>query len=55
MSVTDLIGEIQRDPWPVAADKRPLRSTGTALAIAVSLLEVISYEFFFSFKKFLYI
>ncbi|XP_002156026.2 protein transport protein Sec23B [Hydra vulgaris] len=39
MSVTDLIGEIQRDPWPVAADKRPLRSTGTALAIAVSLLE----------------
>ena len=40
MNLTDLLGELQRDPWPVAADKRPLRSTGTALSIAVSLLEV---------------
>ena len=42
MSLTDLLGELQRDPWPVSqAVKRPQRSTGVALAIAVGLLEVI--------------
>jgi len=40
MDLTDLLGELQPDPWPVAADKRPLRSTGVAMSIAVSLLEV---------------
>ncbi|KAJ8928211.1 hypothetical protein NQ314_019275 [Rhamnusium bicolor] len=39
MSVTDLIGELQRDPWPVPQGKRPLRSTGAALSIAIGLLE----------------
>uniref|UniRef100_A0A224XJ36 Protein transport protein SEC23 n=1 Tax=Panstrongylus lignarius TaxID=156445 RepID=A0A224XJ36_9HEMI len=39
MSLTDLLGEIQRDPWPVNQGKRALRSTGAALAIAVGLLE----------------
>lgn len=39
MSLTDLLGELQRDPWPVAQGKRPLRSAGTALSIAVGLLE----------------
>lgn len=39
MDLTDMLGELQADPWPVAADKRPLRSSGTALSIAVSLLE----------------
>nr|XP_039259214.1 protein transport protein Sec23A-like [Styela clava] len=39
MYVTDLLGELQRDPWPVTQGKRPLRSVGTALAIAVGLLE----------------
>ena len=39
MSPTDLLGELQRDPWPVATGKRPLRSTGAALSIAVALLE----------------
>lgn len=39
MSVTDLIGELQRDPWGVAPGKRSLRSTGAALSIAVGLLE----------------
>jgi protein transport protein SEC23 len=45
MSLTDLLGELQRDPWPVAQGKRSLRSTGVALSIAVGLLEVsnISY------------
>ncbi len=40
MSLTDLLGELQRDPWPVAQGKRPLRSSGVALSIAVGLLEV---------------
>lgn len=40
MSLTDLLGELQRDPWPVATGKRPLRSTGAAMSIAVGLLEV---------------
>ncbi|XP_021379920.1 protein transport protein Sec23A-like isoform X1 [Mizuhopecten yessoensis] len=39
MSLTDLLGELQRDPWPVAQGKRPLRATGVALSIAVGLLE----------------
>lgn len=41
MSLTDMLGELQRDPWPVAQGKRPLRSTGVALSIAVGLLEVL--------------
>lgn len=40
MSLTDLLGEMQRDPWPVPQGKRSLRATGVALSIAVSLLEV---------------
>lgn len=39
MSLTDLLGELQRDPWPVNAGKRSLRSTGVALSVAVGLLE----------------
>lgn len=39
MNLTDLIGELQRDPWPVPQGKRPLRSTGAALSIAIGLLE----------------
>lgn len=39
MSLTELINELQRDPWPVPQKKRPLRSTGAALSIAVGILE----------------
>jgi protein transport protein SEC23 len=39
MNLTDLIGDIQGDPWPVSQGMRPLRSTGVALSVAVSLLE----------------
>lgn len=39
MNMTDLLGELQKDPWPVGQGKRALRSTGVALSIAVSLLE----------------
>lgn len=40
MSLTDLLGELQRDPWPVPQGKRALRSTGAALSVAIGLLEV---------------
>ncbi|KAK9496717.1 hypothetical protein O3M35_013012 [Rhynocoris fuscipes] len=39
MSLTDLIGEILRDPWPIAEGKRPMRCTGAALAMAITLIE----------------
>lgn len=39
MVLTDLLSELQRDPWPVPQGKRALRSTGAALSIAVGLLE----------------
>ena len=39
MALTDLLGELQGDPWPVSQGKRPLRSVGTAMSIAVGLLE----------------
>eukprot|EP01147_Barroeca_monosierra_P007743 gene7743-622_t len=39
MTVTDLLEELQADPWIVAEGKRPLRCTGTALSVAASLME----------------
>ena len=47
MSLTDLLGELQRDPWPVSQGKRALRSTGAALSIAIGLLEVINWFYLF--------
>lgn len=41
MILTDLLSELQRDPWPVPQGKRPLRSTGAAMSIAVGLLEAL--------------
>lgn len=41
MSLTDLLSELQRDPWPVPQGKRALRSTGVALSIAIGLLEAV--------------
>lgn len=46
MNLTDLLGELQRDPWPVPQGKRPLRSSGVALSIAVGLLEVVMIALF---------
>ncbi|XP_059053126.1 protein transport protein Sec23A isoform X1 [Achroia grisella] len=40
MALTDLLGELGRDPWPLGVGKRPLRSSGVALSLAVGLLEV---------------
>ncbi|XP_040575211.1 protein transport protein Sec23A isoform X2 [Lepeophtheirus salmonis] len=39
MSLTDILEELQRDPWPVSQGKRPLRSTGVAMSIGVGMLE----------------
>lgn len=35
-----ILEELQRDPQPVRSDKRPLRATGVAIAVAAGLLEV---------------
>ncbi|CAG7850057.1 Protein transport protein SEC23 [Serendipita indica DSM 11827] len=37
--LTSILENLQRDPWPVASDKRALRCTGVALNVAISLLE----------------
>ncbi|ORX60677.1 hypothetical protein DM01DRAFT_1332809 [Hesseltinella vesiculosa] len=37
--LTSILENLQRDPWPVANDKRPERCTGVALSVAVGLLE----------------
>eukprot|EP00127_Corallochytrium_limacisporum_P000551 Clim_evm7s18 gene=Clim_evmTU7s18 len=39
MTLTSIIEDLQRDPWPVAGDKRPLRCTGSAMSVAIGLLE----------------
>lgn len=35
-----VLEELQKDPWPVPADQRAARCTGTALSIAAHLLGV---------------
>jgi protein transport protein SEC23 len=37
--LTTTIEQLQKDPWPVANDRRPTRCTGAALGIAVGLME----------------
>ena len=37
--ITNVLEQMQRDPWPVANDRRALRCTGVALSVAVGLLE----------------
>lgn len=37
--LTNVLEQLQRDPWPVANDKRALRCTGVALSVAAGLLE----------------
>ncbi|KJH50616.1 Sec23/Sec24 trunk domain protein [Dictyocaulus viviparus] len=38
-SINDIIDQITVDRWPVAQGHRPLRATGAALSVAVTLLE----------------
>ncbi|EMC97458.1 hypothetical protein BAUCODRAFT_33174 [Baudoinia panamericana UAMH 10762] len=37
--LTNVLESLQKDPWPVANDKRSVRCTGVALSVAVGLLE----------------
>jgi protein transport protein SEC23 len=37
--LTNALEQMQRDPWPVANDKRAERCTGVALSVAIGLLE----------------
>ena len=55
MNLTDLLGELQRDPWPVPQGKRPLRSSGVALSIAVGLLEVETVTLFWNVNTYMYV
>ncbi|RKP05713.1 protein transport protein SEC23, partial [Thamnocephalis sphaerospora] len=38
-TLTSILEQLQRDPWPVANDKRPQRCTGVALSVAIGLME----------------
>jgi hypothetical protein len=49
MTIQSILEELQRDPRPVKNDKRPLRSTGVAVSVAISLLEV---QIFFGFTHY---
>lgn len=37
--LTRVLEQLQKDPWPVANDRRSLRCSGVALSVAVGLLE----------------
>lgn len=39
MALSDIIEELQHDPWPINQGCRPHRSTGAALSVAIGLLE----------------
>jgi protein transport protein SEC23 len=39
--LTSILEELQRDPNRVANDRRPLRATGVAIAVALNLLEAV--------------
>lgn len=41
LTLTSLLEDLQRDPYPVKNDRRPLRATGTAMSVALGLLEGI--------------
>ncbi|ORX93438.1 copii coat protein [Basidiobolus meristosporus CBS 931.73] len=38
-TITSILEQLQKDPWPVATDMRPQRCTGVAVSVAVGLLE----------------
>lgn len=40
-TLSQIFDQLQRDPWPVDADKRPERATGVAMSVALSLLETL--------------
>lgn len=41
-ALNSILDDLQCDPWPVEAGNRPARCVGTAMNVAVSLLEAAS-------------
>ena len=39
LQLTNVLEQMQKDPWPVANDRRASRCTGVALGVAVGLME----------------
>lgn len=39
--LTSIFEQLQKDPWPVKPECRPQRATGTAISVALSLLETM--------------
>lgn len=37
--LTNILEQLQPDPWPYANDRRPIRCSGVAISIAISILE----------------
>jgi protein transport protein SEC23 len=42
--LSEILGNLQKDAWPVLQGKRPMRCTGVAMSVAVGLLEVSDDE-----------
>jgi protein transport protein SEC23 len=40
-ALTTILEDLQRDPWPVKGEHRPLRCAGTAMALATGLMETL--------------
>ncbi|KNC55535.1 copii coat protein [Thecamonas trahens ATCC 50062] len=40
LTLTSILEELEKDPWPVPSGKRAIRAGGVALSVAASLLEV---------------
>ena len=37
--MTNILEQLQKDSWPVASDRRPSRCTGSAMSVAIGLME----------------
>ncbi|EDV19484.1 uncharacterized protein TRIADDRAFT_51161 [Trichoplax adhaerens] len=41
MAITELLSQLQHDPWPVQTGKRPTRCTGVAISVAIGMMECL--------------
>lgn len=48
MSITELMSQLQHDPWPVQTGKRPTRCTGAAISVAIGMMEVAMLNYVFN-------
>ena len=42
VTFTNILEDLQPDPWIVPTDERAVRATGTAFSVAISVLEALS-------------